>query len=563
MKTFEEKVFSMFRDFAPDLEADLRNSYQHTLSAVPIKIALWGPYSSGKSSLMKRLLVDSAKTIPDWLTISGGRETFDVNSVELAPDLILQDTPGLMSSEEQHNSLTQTALTMVDVFVLVVPPQLLTGDKAMIEEVLSGAHFGLSPSALPTECMLFVVNRMDEGGIDPAEDIEGYQSLAKRKRAEFETLLTRNGLCPPFQIFAVSADPFQLVTNSPQATRSNYDENREWDGIDRLMSAIAALPSKKAALRRSSLTRFWGYSLLQLERILLEDQSRKRSALEDLDNTSTRSALWSRRLGALIEKARADLERRMQDEALAAMRRYVDVEKLREDLDHRLGAAAKLWWQNENADLENLAKEIQVDFTTSYEQVGERVWSAAFSYEEQDVKTVDLDDFRKKTIKFAPLLKTALDAYLQSDIGMSLKDAKAEIEKRKTFFERFASGKFKDAKQLEKAERYVKNFDVLVNFGPLFWELTNFGVDIYNDKEKRDAAEANRKALRKELYSSIEKFTSDTVKAWSEQANELYESLESNTRANARNKDALLKHLQRISHLLSSIQSLRCELAEG
>ena len=45
-------------------------------------VTFFGPYDSGKSTLLKRLLVDEGCKVPDWLTISPRPETFEQNKIE-------------------------------------------------------------------------------------------------------------------------------------------------------------------------------------------------------------------------------------------------------------------------------------------------------------------------------------------------------------------------------------------------------------------------------------------------------------------------------------------------
>ncbi len=85
-------------------------------SVTPV-LTLFGAYDSGKSSLLRRLLVDSGSICPNWLTISGRHETFEVSSVEAA-GLLIRDTPGLSPEaddprgmENNRRALNAAALT--------------------------------------------------------------------------------------------------------------------------------------------------------------------------------------------------------------------------------------------------------------------------------------------------------------------------------------------------------------------------------------------------------------------------------------------------------------------
>ena len=77
--TWEQEAQSIlsnhFEDFFAQYQALWNDFYQKEKPVVSIV----GPYSAGKSSLIKRLLVQEGYNVPDWLTISGRRETFELN----------------------------------------------------------------------------------------------------------------------------------------------------------------------------------------------------------------------------------------------------------------------------------------------------------------------------------------------------------------------------------------------------------------------------------------------------------------------------------------------------
>src|SRR4051794_24737158 len=86
------------------------------------EITVLGPYDAGKSSLIRRLLAEDDVAIPDWLTVSARRETFELNEVEGAA-LTYTDAPGFGSTVERHDAAAEDALAISDAFLLVVPPQ--------------------------------------------------------------------------------------------------------------------------------------------------------------------------------------------------------------------------------------------------------------------------------------------------------------------------------------------------------------------------------------------------------------------------------------------------------
>src|SRR6476646_2725027 len=74
-----------------------------------VEVTFLGPYSSGKSTLLRRLVIDGGAQIPEWLTVSARRETFELNAVNVG-DLTFTDAPGFAAGSELHDELAQDAL---------------------------------------------------------------------------------------------------------------------------------------------------------------------------------------------------------------------------------------------------------------------------------------------------------------------------------------------------------------------------------------------------------------------------------------------------------------------
>ena len=104
-----------------------------------VEVTFLGPYSSGKSTLLRRFVIDGGAQIPEWLTVSARRETFELNAVDVG-DLTFTDTPGFGAGSELHDELAQDALALSDAFLLVVPPQLLTTNRELVGSILSGSR---------------------------------------------------------------------------------------------------------------------------------------------------------------------------------------------------------------------------------------------------------------------------------------------------------------------------------------------------------------------------------------------------------------------------------------
>ena len=102
-----------------------------------LEVVVFGAYDAGKSSLLKRLLVDWRIPVPEWLTVSGRRETFESKRAE-ANGLGLVDTPGLGGGNKEHDDLTLSAMRLADAYLWVLPPQLVTTEKERFLDILFG-----------------------------------------------------------------------------------------------------------------------------------------------------------------------------------------------------------------------------------------------------------------------------------------------------------------------------------------------------------------------------------------------------------------------------------------
>src|SRR4051794_11313225 len=110
------------------------------------RVTLLGPYDSGKSSLLKRLLVEAGCTVPDWLTVSARRTTFDAQSIEWL-HLRIQDTPGLGGGVQSHSDAAREAALATDLLMVVLPPQLITGEMDELQSILEPYCTGDGPRA--------------------------------------------------------------------------------------------------------------------------------------------------------------------------------------------------------------------------------------------------------------------------------------------------------------------------------------------------------------------------------------------------------------------------------
>jgi hypothetical protein len=329
------------------------------------EVTVLGPYSSGKTTVLRRLLAEAGVELPEWLTVSARRETFELNEID-AGELTYTDAPGFAAGNELHSLLADDALSLSDAFLLVVPPQLLTSNRADVGAVLSGEHFFGRPGGRVAQATVAVIAQADTLGPDPQDDLEEMLKLAERKREELRHQLTDAGAgdLRHLAILAVAADPYEEQAHEVQPEASAFDEFREWDGIDRLQEALGALAGERDALRADAQLRFaarMGRMVHADGAAVLEEIT---AAAADLESRHKQVVHLQTRTRATVEAARADLAGR-----IVAMGAELSDELSAADADGEAKVQARLeqvverWarqWDGE-ADLLLSEAEVEVD----------------------------------------------------------------------------------------------------------------------------------------------------------------------------------------------------------
>ena len=277
-----------------------------------VEVTLIGPYSSGKSSLLRRLLADEGIDVPDWCTVSGRRETFELNEVA-ARSVSFTDAPGFASTNVAHEQLAEDALALSDAFILVVPPNLMTSRLPLAASFLSGSHYFGRPGGQLANKVIAVIGQGDTLGVDPADDLDGMRELAERKSGELVSQLEDAGAGDliELRVFVVAADPYEEQARTGSPSRESFNAFREWDGMADLAAAITALAVRKAELRDAAKLRYFsriGRAVVDESSVLLEQS---KSAADDLQARSTELAQLKVRGDALADAAEADLQTRL------------------------------------------------------------------------------------------------------------------------------------------------------------------------------------------------------------------------------------------------------------
>lgn len=293
----------------PTAKQQITEKWSEHAARERVEVTVLGPYSSGKSSLIRRLVVDAGVSVPPWLTVSARPETFELNEVA-AGEVSFTDAPGFGGGREQHDELAQEALALSDAFLLVVPPSLLTTDRSFASAVLSGEFFFDAPGGDLASVTVAVIGQADVLGIDPADDPVGMRELADRKRAELVDQL-RSEVDSPLDdltVHCVAADPYEAQARTALPVASDFDPYRAWDGIDQLSATLAQLAERREELRGRAEVRFLclaARGIAAHQAALLDEQ---RSSAEDLQRRAAELSSIRKRVDALVESAKVDLQ---------------------------------------------------------------------------------------------------------------------------------------------------------------------------------------------------------------------------------------------------------------
>jgi hypothetical protein len=513
---------------------DRLHAEDQALPPMPV-ISVFGAYDAGKSTLLKRLLVEAGVEVPSWLTVSARRETFEVNAVE-AFGCLLRDTPGIAAGSTSHEGLAIEAVAGSDVVMLVMPPQLLTGDRDRTLSILSGKAFRPGGLSLANS-LLVVIAKLDEGAVDPVEDPSTYNEYLLRKRQEWKTLLEASEVhVTDAPVFAVSADPFQRVGNAAAPVREDYDEEyRAWDGVLELVYAFNDLPGRLPALRRAGRVRRLCWHLwANLDAI--EDKLMQISTTqEEVVQTKKRFANFASKIDALLEVARDELDRAVSEALLTFARRG---NAAPEEVADQLDGCITRWEKNQTAALDKLIGESDIELETR-ERARRSIAIATEEVASSRLKlSIDKTIFENLTTH----AKTMFDNYTSFHLGgKTLKEARDSILVKpdpKLTPEQVTAHEIIIAETKQKVKKFAKA-DLVISLVP---HLINLGSILYGEYEKiQDAKEKEahradaRRALRdlgKQISNEAWAHFSTQAKAFSDwvsdnisQANEMIEFL--------------------------------------
>lgn len=358
MKSIDITAAKSWLDAIPgaQLGLDAAEQWQQFANISEPVVTVYGAYDTGKSSLLRRLLVDSGLEVPEWLTISARHETFEVNEIRAA-GCLLRDTPGFVSGAEDaradmNSQLANSAVGLTDVAIVAVTPQLATAEFSALQALLR--------QAWPPGSLWFVISRFDEAGVDPESDLDGYRERAKRKTEELRRALELGQSVP---VFVVSQDFAQMAGSERNPDPGLWDDFRDWDGVAELRDALNELGSRGASsLRASAAQRFWRQSIVGA----LDGVRAEAVRYSDHENFSDEGLRlrqsWIAQLNALKTAADADLRGKISE----TIGQAVDDQRDAVAIQDSLKATIDYWYGIQERNVEKLLR--NVDDTIALER---------------------------------------------------------------------------------------------------------------------------------------------------------------------------------------------------
>jgi len=457
--------------------AALRAAWQERAGQQTVYVTVYGPYNAGKSSLIRRLLIEDGSDMPDWLLVSGKPQTTEcavVNSAGMA----YVDTPGIGAGDADHDALADRATDLADALLVVVPPQLVTGEREQLFSVLrSCAAFDVPIRIIIAQCDLLMV--------DPTDDEAGFRDLLARKCIELRTLLAAGGIeAPPESILPVVADPDGLTCVVDRHDPGHFAEARAWDGIEALRTALAGLATDRSILRNRSGLRYWSVVAARASAELDQQVAQLGAGADEADRRRQQVALYERELTELDAKATDDLFTSIDQELRSAAHsaRATAVESVRPEVERRLGALLGRWhleWAMKldafatRAEIE-LAAQVERPAATAY-QAGLDALLAAFGDTGQTwLQSAPVDEIAGRLKSTASL---AVDRYVWEQLGMPPEVAKFEVQRAQKLAAdqweayRNTGGLFRDAEHVDRVSRTIEDTDIIATIVPGLVEL--------------------------------------------------------------------------------------------
>ncbi len=447
---------------------------------------LFGAFDTGKSSILRRLLVESGQHVPDWLTISARHDTFTDQLVDVG-GCDVRDTPGLSPDGQDARSLknsqvARATLGLTDVLLVTLNPQLPTGERPELLGILSHGW--------PESCVWFLISRADEGGVDPTLDRVGFEEWAQRKREELRDSLDLDEATP---IYVLVPDFGQLGAFVTDPEPSTWDISRPWDGMDQLRAALIDLSHRDVSESRMAAEhRFWRSAVSERVADVCTELGDLTTSRDAAANSLRRKDLFLQQLASLIDAAQISLEGAIEDAIRRVlMRPQVDASSIEKTVD----PVFKEWWQKHQAALARIRQDAIRAFDQQRSGRGWVTFESLYS-SHSTLGPEDTPGQRSFTPQFEKLGRKAVVAL------------KAVDDVRR------AHQKSKHPKQAVERTQSARDLGQLAGLATALLPLAVELAGMIEDKVQKESDQARERARRQQLEDDVTRI----VKGAAEQA---------------------------------------------
>jgi len=445
------------------------------------RIVFLGDYSTGKSSLIKRLLADAGIAIPPTLTVAGRPETSATFTYPWH-HLELVDSPGLQSLDVEHEEVAKRSASGASVVIVVLSTNLVIGDHSTLRGLLSGTSL-TTPKGRQA---IFILGRSDELGVDPLGDPTQFVRLRAQKEAELRAILASWGV-ENVTVHTVSADPYGTVGDDPVDGQESYQESfRSWDGMHALHSALERTRDHAKEMSMYGAIDFMVDGLMRMRADLARELAEIVSVRADeiqIQETLQRGIDSGRVLSnSLTTDAKAMARTHAERAASNAM-------SASEDKLDDAAAAASAWWKDQ---------EFHADAVIFYEQAGKAIeaWSAETESElSRDLRWARRRQTRRDASRSDTIRTGVHQGRAAAKTGQILTNVFKERDALYAAAKKFTDIKFKPWGATKAASKVAKAGAVLAVIGVVL-DTAAFVSDM--------AAAGKREKARRQLADSIE-----------------------------------------------------------
>ena len=511
-----------------------------TFAAEPlVRITLHGGYDTGKTSLIKRFLVEDCTPLPEGLLVGAMPTSFQAQRIT-SGGVVWVDTPGTDSGNTEHDAVAEEALILTDAVLIVLSPQLLSGDQDVVRGLIDGTfHNSVVGVPMFAEGALVVaVSQMDTAGVSPWDDKAAYQRLVARKRAELIGALGAGAGVVEGHLHFVAADPEEAGrTEAPGP--DDYAGREDWDGVVELRADLAPLASRLTELRRGASVRYWSWVGERARQRATAELDRLDRVVEEAHRSEEVTDLLLEELDDVDRNARGKLRQAVYDNLLSGMTLSEDPATGRGEVERSLDATIGAWLAEWSGKLDGLARRAETELRVRAERPGAAVLQGylddLFATDLPPVTTTrpSVDDLLKRLDGHA---RTVARASYKLFHGMSAEEARAELTRLRylraeQWQQHFASADslLTSAEHAHQISTSLQRVEAVEAVLPIALELTGYVVGGMLDKRADQRAATLRAELRGRADEIAEAIVSggSGARSWADAVTALRERLDS------------------------------------